>query len=110
MASLVENLKPPFYVAIINDNKNPESFDYEIAPFDKMVSIAPHQPGFLGLETTKDEQGKWLIISYWSDINSEKDWEFNSDKLIRKYFDGMPLKEFCAIRVSKINRKIKSSG
>lgn len=109
MASLVQNLIPPFYVAIINDNKNQLFFNDTISPIDKMVTIAPHQPGFLGLETTRDKQGKWVTISYWSDMHSEKAWEHRGDKQIRKHFDGIVLKEFCAIRVLKINRKLKSS-
>jgi heme-degrading monooxygenase HmoA len=108
MASLVKNLTPPFYAAIINDNKNHIFFNDEISPTDKMVSIAPHQPGFLGLETTSNKQGKGLTISYWSDMHSEKAWENKGDKQIRKHFDGTPLRESCAIRVLKINRKLCS--
>jgi heme-degrading monooxygenase HmoA len=109
VASLVKNLKPPFYVAIINDNKSFSFFNNKISPIDKMVSIAPHQPGFLGLETTRDKQGKWVTISYWSDINSEKSWEEKGDKQIRKHFNGTSLKETCAIYVTQINYKLSSS-
>jgi heme-degrading monooxygenase HmoA len=108
MASLVKKIKPPFYIAIINDNKNPETFDGEISPTDKMISIALHQSGFLGLETTRNKKGKWVTISYWSDMDAEKAWEQKGDNQIRKHFDGIALKEFCTISVSKINHKIKS--
>ena len=74
-----------------------------------MVSIAPHQPGFLGLETTRDKKGKWVTISYWSDINSEKSWEQKGDNQIRKHFNGIALKETCAIYVTQINHKLSSS-
>ena len=94
---------------MINDNKNYILFNGEISPADKMVSIAPRQPGFLGLETTSDKQGKGLTISYWSDMHSEKAWEYNGDKQIRKHFDGTALRETCAIHVLKINRKLRSS-
>jgi hypothetical protein len=109
VASFVKNLKPPFYAAIINDKKNSNFFDDEISPTDKMISIAPHQPGFLGLETTIDRHGKWETISYWSDIDSEKSWEYKSDIQIRKQFGGIALNDTCAIRVSKINYKVRSS-
>ena len=108
MASLVNKLKPPFYVAIINDGENIKTFDDGISPTDEMVSIAPHQPGFLGLETTWDKQGRWVTVSYWADIDSEKAWEHKGDNRIRKQFGGQALKETCAIRVSQINYKIRS--
>ena len=108
MVSLVNKLKPPFYVAIINNGENIKTFDDGISPTDEMVSIAPHQPGFLGLETTWDKQGKWVTVSYWADMDSEKAWEHKGDNQIREKFSGQALKETCAIRVSQINYKIRS--
>jgi len=108
MASLVEKLIPPFYAAMINDGENIKTFDDEISPTDEMVSIAPHQPGFLGLETTWDKQGKWVTVSYWADMDSEKAWEHKGDNQIREKFSGQALKETCAIRVSLVNCKIGS--
>ena len=106
MPSLAENLKPPFYAAIINEEDRRKTFDDEITPTDEMVSLAPHQPGFLGLETTWDKNGKWVTVSYWTDIQSEKAWEERGDNKIRKHFNGQALNETCAIKVSKINHKI----
>ncbi len=109
MANLIENLSPPFYVAIIKDKDFPMEINNEITPTDKMVSIAPHQLGFLGLEATRDKQGKSVTISYWSDINFERSWEQKGDKQIREHFDGIVLKDTCTIHTSKITHKIKSS-
>lgn len=106
MASLAENLKPPFYAAILNEGGRPKTYDDEITPTDEMVSIAPSQPGFLGLETTSDKEGKCVTISYWSDLQAEKAWEHRGDNEIRKHFDGQALKDSCSIRVSKIDHKI----
>ena len=107
--NLVENLTPPFYAAFLNDNKSLKLFDSEISPADRMVSIAPQQSGFLGLETTRGKKGTWVTISYWSDMDSEKKWEQKGDNQIRKHFEGIALKETCTIRISKINHKLKSS-
>lgn len=106
MPSLAENLKPPFYAAIINDEDPRKTLDDELTPTDEMVSLAPSQPGFLGLETTWDQSGKWITIAYWADIQSEKAWEQRGDSEIRKLFNGQALTETCSIKVSKINHKI----
>jgi len=106
MASLAENLKPPFYAAILNEGNRPKTFDDEITPVDAMVSIAPGQPGFLGLETTWDQLGKSITITYWRDLGAEKAWENRGDDAIRKHFNGTALKDSCTIRVSKIDHKI----
>ncbi len=106
MASLAENLKPPFYAAIINNGDRQHVSNDEMTPMDEMVSIAPGQPGFLGLETTSDKNGKWVTISYWQDLSAEQAWEHRGDNEIRKRFDGHALSDTCAIRVSKIEHKI----
>ncbi len=106
MASLAENLKPPFYAAIMNQGSLSKTFDDEITPTDEMVSIAPSQPGFLGLETTSDKEGQQVTITYWQDLPAVQAWEHRGDHEIRKHFDGQALKDTCAIRVSKIDHKI----
>ena len=108
MASLAENLKPPFYAAIINEEIHTRTLEDERTPIDEMVSIAPNQPGFLGLETSRDQNGKGMTISYWTDLQSEKAWEHKGDNEIRSQFDGRTLYDTCAIQVSKIEQKIRS--
>lgn len=109
MSNLAKALNPPFYAAIMNEDSNTKSFDHELTPVDEMVSLAPRQSGFLGLETTRDKNGNCLTISYWADLKSEKAWEHIGDNEIRKQFKGTALKDACPIRVSKINHKIGSN-
>jgi hypothetical protein len=110
MRSLAEQLDPPFYAAILNDNTEQRMEDADhVAPSDKMVSLAPGQPGFLGLETTEDRTGKWVAVSYWRDMDALNAWEQRGDIEIRKRFDGVGLKETCGLRVSKISEKLGSA-
>ena len=54
MESLAENLTPPYYTAVLNNIKGGLKDAEHVAPTDEMVTIATRQPGFLGLETTRD--------------------------------------------------------
>jgi len=111
MGSLAEKLDPPFYAAILNDNAEQRLEDADhVAPSDEMVSLAPAQPGFLGLETTEDQTGKYVAVSYWRDMDALKAWEQRGDFEIRKRFAGAGLKETCALRVSKISEKLRPGG
>ena len=111
MGSLAEKLDPPFYAAILNDNSEQRLEDADhLAPSDEMVSLAPAQPGFLGLETTEDQAGKYVAVSYWRDMDALKAWEQRGDFEIRKRFAGAGLKETCALRVSKVSEKLRSSA
>ena len=110
MGSLAEKLDPPFYAAILNDNTENRIEDAEhFAPSDEMVSLAPGQPGFLGLETTEDQTGKYVAVSYWRDMETLKAWEQRGDFEIRKRFAGAGLNETCALRISKVSEKLGTS-
>ena len=109
MGSLAERLDPPFYAAILNDNTGQRLEDADhLAPSDEMVSLAPGQPGFLGLETTEDQTGRYVAVSYWRDMDALKAWEQRGDFEIRKRFAGVGLKETCALRISKVSKRLGS--
>jgi len=111
MGSLAEKLDPPFYAAILNDSNGRRLEDSDhVAPSDEMVSLAPGQPGFLGLETTEDQKGQYVAVSYWRDMDALKAWQRRGDSEIRKRFAGIGLSETCALRVSKISEKLGPSN
>ena len=41
----------------------------------KMMELAQQQPGFLGVETAREEVG--ITVSYWRDLESIKNWKQN---------------------------------
>ncbi len=111
MGSLAERIDPPFYAAILNDTLNQRLEDSDhLAPTDEMVSLAPGQPGFLGLETSKDQTGKWVAVSYWRDMDALNAWEKRGDFEIRKRFHGASLTDTCALRITKINQRVPADN
>ena len=44
-----------------------------------MVELAAQQPGFLGVESAREELG--ITVSYWSDLDSIKAWKRNAEHL-----------------------------
>jgi heme-degrading monooxygenase HmoA len=40
---------------------------------DRMVKLASKQPGFLGIESARQDVG--ITVSYWSDLESIKQWK-----------------------------------
>ena len=44
-----------------------------------MLELAAQQPGFLGVESAREELG--ITISYWSDLESIKRWKRNAEHL-----------------------------
>lgn len=47
---------------------------------DRMVELAEKQPGFLGVESARNELG--ITVSYWNDLASIKAWKQHAEHTI----------------------------
>jgi hypothetical protein len=105
--TLAETLTPPFVAAILSDTAIVEHLtECERRPSDEMVSLAPAQDGFLGLETMRDDQGKWLSVSYWRDMTAYTKWRKVCGTRITALFPDTPLESLCHIRVANVDEPI----
>lgn len=46
---------------------------------DEMVALASRQPGFLGVESARGEDGLGITVSYWRDLESIARWRADGD-------------------------------
>lgn len=70
---------PPYYAVIFTSIRTEVDKGYgKIA--DRMVELAKKQPGFLGVESARNEVG--ITISYWKDLESIKLWKEQSEHAI----------------------------
>ncbi|MBL4690486.1 MAG: hypothetical protein JKY68_03345 [Rhodospirillales bacterium] len=106
MESLAENLTPPYYAATLNERQGDLRDKNHIAPTDEMVTLATRQPGFLGLESSRDQKGKHKTVSYWKDVDAIEEWITVGDKKITHRF-GIGLDETCGIEVSLIEENTR---
>ena len=108
MKTVAENLKPPFVAAIMLDAIQAGEDDGP-SPSDELMSIAPAQDGFLGLETTCDYQGRWISISYWRDQACFIGWRKAGSEHVARVFDGLALELACKFRVSNVEEPVMPS-
>lgn len=66
--------KPPYYVVIFTSTKTDVN-DGSSKMSSKMIELAKKQPGFLGIESAREEIG--ISVSYWKDLDSIKKWKEN---------------------------------
>ncbi len=74
MPSIAETPSPPYY-AVIFTSVRTEGDDGYGAMAQKMLDLAAQQPGFLGIESARNETG--ITVSYWADLASIKAWNEN---------------------------------
>ena len=79
---MADTPKPPYYAVIFTSVRTPGDKGYgEMA--EKMVRLAAQQPGFLGVESARQDIG--ITVSYWKDLESIQNWKENPEhRLARK--------------------------
>lgn len=92
---------PPYYAVIFTSVKmeNDEGYD-EMAK--RMVELAKQQPGFLGVESARNEIG--ITVSYWTDLASIKNWKENAEHTIARKKGRLDWYKAFKTRIAKVER------
>jgi len=72
--SIAATPKPPYYCVIFTSTRTPGDNGYA-AMSVRMAKLATEQPGFLGIESCRDDLG--ITLSYWNDLESIQNWKAN---------------------------------
>ena len=74
MSQIAKTPTPPYYAVIFTSQRTEGDHGYgEMAK--RMVELAAQQPGFLGIESAREDVG--ITVSYWRDLESIKAWKAN---------------------------------
>ncbi len=93
--------KPPYYAVIFTSVRTQGDDGYgEMAV--KMVELAAQQSGFLGVESAREEVG--ITVSYWSDLESIKQWKANTEHLKAQRTGRERWYDSYQVRIAKVER------
>ncbi|MEK4706609.1 antibiotic biosynthesis monooxygenase family protein [Bacillus sp. FSL R10-2780] len=67
----------PYYAVIFTSNLSNDTIDYSNVA-EKMDDLAKQQPGFLGIESARDNSGLGITISYWESLEAIENWKKNT--------------------------------
>ena len=75
--SLIANTpQPPYYAVIFTSLRTQGDKGYEEVSA-RMVELAAAQPGYLGIESARQEVG--ITVSYWRDLESIRQWKAHAE-------------------------------
>lgn len=69
---------PPYYAVIFTSTRTPGDDGYGDMS-DRMVALASSQPGFLGVESARGEDGLGITVSYWESEQAIAAWKRNAE-------------------------------
>ncbi|PTA92025.1 antibiotic biosynthesis monooxygenase [Kosakonia sp. H7A] len=69
----------PYYAVIFTSVRTAVDDGYG-AMSDRMMELAINQPGFLGVDSAREEVG--ITVSYWESLDAIKNWKANAEHAI----------------------------
>jgi heme-degrading monooxygenase HmoA len=100
--SLTDTPRPPYYAVIFTSrrtNEDPEGYKATAA---RMVELAAQQPGFLGVESARGEDGVGITVSYWASLEAVRAWGSHAEHLVAQAGGRERWYENFSLRIARV--------
>lgn len=94
--------KPPYFAVIFTSLKSSDDAGYDKMS-EKMVQLAKEQPGFLGMESVREE-GLGITVSYWQSLDSISSWKRNTDHSAAQILGKEKWYDHYKVRICRVER------
>ena len=95
--------EPPYYAVIFTSTRTDLAEGYDDMSA-KMVEMASQQPGFLGVESARGEDGLGITVSYWESEEAIANWRRNAEHQVAQSQGREKWYEKFVTRVAKVER------
>ena len=92
---------PPYYAVIFTSLRTDVENGYADTA-KRMAELAVEQPGFLGVESARNEVG--ITVSYWESLEAIKTWKQNAEHLIAQRSGRDIFYKNYKTRIAKVER------
>jgi len=79
MTELIATTPPPPYWAVIFTSVQTDELEGYAETAQRMMELAARSPGFLGVESAREDVG--ITVSYWADLDCIREWKRNAEHL-----------------------------
>ena len=95
--------KPPYCAVIFSSQRHAEEAGYGVTA-DRMVELAAEQPGYLGIETVRGNDGFGITVSYWQNEADIVNWKRNAEHSLARERGRNEWYEHFELRVALVER------
>jgi len=103
MSAPARTPEPPYYAVIFTSTRTEVDEGYA-AMSDLMASLGSQQPGFLGLESARGEDGLGITISYWESEEAIANWKRHDQHRVAQSTGIKTWYSAYVTRVAKVER------
>lgn len=102
MSQIAKTPKPPYYAVIFSSHRTEGDNGYgDMA--DRMVELAATQPGFLGMESVREDLG--ITVSYWESLESITHWKKHAEHLEAQRLGHKQWYSGFRVRIARVERE-----
>jgi heme-degrading monooxygenase HmoA len=94
---------PPYYAVIFTNQRTVGDKGYE-AMGKAMAELALNQPGCLGIESSRDDAGFGITVSYWKDEASIAAWKAHAEHATARALGNSTWYAHYELRVARVER------
>lgn len=76
MSEIAKTPEPPYYAVIFTSLRTEGDHGYSEMG-ERMIELASTQPGFLGIESVREELG--ISVSYWQSLEAIREWHKHAE-------------------------------
>lgn len=95
--------EPPYFAVIFTAQRRPGDHGYE-AMAERIGALATEQPGYIGIESTRDAEGFGITVSYWKDEASLVAWKEVAEHMLAQKLGKTRWYEHYVLRVARVER------
>jgi len=99
---LADTPEPPYYAVIFSSQRTEADADGYAAMAERMVELAAAQPGFLGVESVRDADGRGITVSYWDSLQAVEDWGRHAEHRLAQAGGRAKWYELFHLRVARV--------
>lgn len=94
---------PPYYAVIFSSQRTGGDAGYN-AMADHMVELAATQPGYLGIESCRSDDGFGITVSYWRSEADIVAWKRNAEHAVARQRGRDEWYGHFELRVARVER------
>jgi heme-degrading monooxygenase HmoA len=95
--------EPPYYAVIFTSLRTAVAEGYDDTS-ERMIELAAQQPGFLGVESARGDDGLGITVSYWESEEAIANWRRHAEHQLAQARGREQWYEQFVTRVAKVER------
>ena len=103
MSFIARTPEVPYYAVIFTSERTAGDNGYAKMA-DTMVELAADQPGFIGVESVRNEAGEGITVSYWESLESIANWKSHAVHRTAQKLGKSDWYQRFQLRVCKVER------